>query len=52
MTVTVDCGWPFHNLPGCVKCEEYEALYAEGVDEWLRQKQEIGEAARAQRRSK
>lgn len=47
--MTIDCGWPFHSDPTCAKCDEYERLYGEGVDEWLRQKQEIRASARAER---
>lgn len=47
--MSIDCQWPFHNKPDCDKCKEYERLYAEGVDDWLRQKQEIRAAARAER---
>jgi hypothetical protein len=45
----VECHWPFHNDKACTTCAEYERLYAEGVDDWLRQKQEIRAAARAER---
>lgn len=45
--MTQPCHWPFHNQPACKQCAEYERLYGEGVDEWLIQKQEIRQAARA-----
>ena len=46
----IECHWPFHNDASCSTCAEYDRLYAEGVDEYLRQKQEIREIAKARKR--
>lgn len=47
----MSCGWPFHHDSACDECKQWEQKYGENVDEWLRQKQEIQEAAKAGRRA-
>lgn len=35
-----DCGWPFHNQPGCPSCEQWERLAGKNLDDWLAAKAE------------
>lgn len=44
------CTWPFHH-PECEECKKWDEMYGENLDNYLRVKAEIQEAARQAQRA-